>query len=479
VLVRYVAPPTISRMLDSDAFVRVVVGPLGSGKSSGCIMEIIRRAMEQAPSPDGIRRTRFAIVRNTYRELQDTTRKTFEQWVPDSLGRWDEAEFSFRMRFSDVDCEVLFRALDKPKDVKKVLSLELTGCYFNELREISKAVFDGVQGRVGRFPSKAQGGPTWFGVWADTNPWHTGHWGYKLFREAPEGFELFKQPGGRAPDAENLENLPAGYYERLCHGKDAEWISVYVDAEYGTSDVGAIFGAWLDRLVDRDGIGAFAHLTSGIHTSWDLGIGDAASIWFWRISDRRSAPDLNGRTIQVPDYLDHYANHGQGMEHYFGVLEQKAKERGFVYERHWLPHDARARTFQTGISTLEQFTGRYGARFIGMTPELSVADGISATRWMLEQPIRIHSRCEDARGLEALREYRYGWDDANSCFSKKPLHNWASNTSDAFRYSALVARYAGLLQKAPPAKRREIVIKPPTWDELVAEEEANRGRRRM
>lgn len=86
--VDFTPPRTVKQFMRCNDFVRVVVGPIGSGKSSGCNMEFLRRATEQTPGPDGLRRTRFAAVRNTYRELEDTTRKTFETWVPAGLGVW-------------------------------------------------------------------------------------------------------------------------------------------------------------------------------------------------------------------------------------------------------------------------------------------------------------------------------------------------------------------------------------------------------
>lgn len=248
--IQYDPPPTVERFLASDAFVRCIVGPIGSGKSSGCVMEILRRAVEQEPGPDGKRRTRFAVIRNTYPELRDTTRKTFEQWIPDAIGEWHEQEFTFRMSFNDVECEVLFRALDRPDHVKKLLSLELTGAYLNEAKEIARGVFDMLQGRVGRYPSKLQGGASWFGIWMDTNPCDTDHWIYKLLEEArPEGFELFRQPSGLSPHAENLANLPPGYYERLTAGKDADWINVYLRGQYGfVKDGKPVFPEYNDAI---------------------------------------------------------------------------------------------------------------------------------------------------------------------------------------------------------------------------------------
>jgi hypothetical protein len=451
VAINYDAPPTLSAFMDSSAFVRCVMGPVGSGKSSACVLELVRRACEQAPGPDKVRRTRFAVIRNTYGQLRDTTRKTFEQWVPAELGKWHEQEFTFEMDFAAGDgtrvhSEVLFRALDRPQDVKKLLSLELTGCYFNELREIAKPIFDGMQGRVGRFPSKLQGGATWFGIWADTNPWHMGHWGHKLFKSRPEGFRLFRQPGGRAVAAENVDNLPAGYYARLCHGKDAVWIRVYVDGEEATSDVGSIFGAWLDKLEARGATQPFLHGHEDVFTSWDLGRADATAIWFWQINKHG-----------VADVIDFYAAQGQGLSHYFGVLEGKP----YRYVKHWLPHDARAKTLVSEVSVLDQFLMKYGAAAVAIGPNLSLADGISASRWHLEQAIRIHPRCaqpvpnelggeEHPGGVEALREYRYEWDEETKVFSNRPLHNWASHPADAFRYLSCVIRYSDLLMQRPP-----------------------------
>jgi hypothetical protein len=80
--------------------------------------------MEQRPGPDGIRRTRWVVIRNTYPELRDTTRRRSSSGCRPDLGQWNEQKFSFTMRFKDVEAEVLFRALDRPEDKKKLLSLE-------------------------------------------------------------------------------------------------------------------------------------------------------------------------------------------------------------------------------------------------------------------------------------------------------------------------------------------------------------------
>ena len=208
--------------------------------------------MAQAPGPDGIRHTRFVVIRNSYRELSDTTRRTVEDWIPADLYTWSESNSSMYLRFNDVECEILFRALDTPQDVKKLLSLEITGAWINEAKEIGRPVFDMLQGRVGRYPSKRLGGPTWCGIWMDTNPPDSDHWIYKVFEEqSPPGHAVFHQPSGLAPDVENLHNLPAGYYDRLVFGKPAEWVNVYVHGHYGYV---------------RDGKPVYPEFTDTIHT---------------------------------------------------------------------------------------------------------------------------------------------------------------------------------------------------------------------
>lgn len=235
----------------SDAFVRAIRGPIGSGKSSACVAEIIRRAGEQRLGPDGVRRSRWAIIRNSYPELRTTTVKTWCDWIPQEFGRMTfDSPITHRIQTSEMDIEVLFLALDKPDDIKKLLSLELTGAWINEARQIPKDVLDALTGRVGRYPAKNSGGATWSGILLDTNPPDDQHWWYKLAEEeTPKNWEFFSQPSGEHPDAENTQNLPADYYERIKAGKDDDWIKVYVRGEYGYVTEGKpVYPMFRDRL---------------------------------------------------------------------------------------------------------------------------------------------------------------------------------------------------------------------------------------
>lgn len=249
----YAHVPTIRQFSRSNARVRGIVGPFGSGKSSGCVIEIPRRAQGQLPSPDGIRRTRFAVVRNTYRQLKDTTIKTFFHWFPPGQwGQWFKQEMRYEMRLDrETETEVLFRALDRPDQVGNLLSLELTGAWINEARETPLQIIDAMDGRINRYPAMEDGGATWAGIWMDTNPPDLDSWWYDSFEDNPKlNWEVFRQPSGLSPEAENLPNLPHGYYQDLTNGKSKQWTAIYVEGKYGAVAEGmAIYRAeWNEQL---------------------------------------------------------------------------------------------------------------------------------------------------------------------------------------------------------------------------------------
>jgi hypothetical protein len=217
-----------------------------SGKSTACCFEIIRRAAMQAPNSRGIRKTRAVVVRETARQLQDTTIKTFLDWFPPgACGEFMRTTKTYFFKVGDVECEIMFRALDDADDVANLNSLEVTFAWFNECRDIHPDIVDAMSKRVGRYPSAKDGGPTWFGMWGDTNPPTMDTWWYYQMEHLDprdgvspldNGWEVFKQPSGRSPFAENIENLPEGYYDTT--GRSEEYIRVYIDGEYGLSLAG-------------------------------------------------------------------------------------------------------------------------------------------------------------------------------------------------------------------------------------------------
>lgn len=248
-------------------FVRGLMGPFGSGKSVTCVLELLMIAYQQEPdrgyiiddgmyyAGDGgterpIRRTRFAIIRNTYRELLDTTLKTFFDWIDKSTGHFSNLTMTFTLKQDLPDgtllfSEFMFRALDKPDDVSKLLSLEITAAWVNEARELPLSVIEAVQGRCGRYPAvDIHQIATFDGVIMDTNPPDEDHWWYNLFEGhvdyetgefigCPSNHILFKQPSGLSQKAENIKNLKPDYYQNLAIGKQKVWVNVYIHGKYG------------------------------------------------------------------------------------------------------------------------------------------------------------------------------------------------------------------------------------------------------
>ncbi len=288
--------PVASKFMKSNAFVRAIRGPVGSGKSVACCIELMRRAMAQVPGPDNVRRSRWAIIRNTQPELKTTTIKTWLDWVPeDKSGNFNWAPpFTHRTRRSPtskvpgLDAEFIFLALDRPEDVKKLLSLELTGAWINEAREVEKAILDMLTTRVDRFPRKLDGGATWTGVIMDSNAMEPDHWWPIMSGEAPvpedmaaedalllvkpEGWEFFTQPAAMLekiedgklvgyeenPEAENIQNHTSGfeYYKRQIQGKTRAHIRVYVCNKLGgVLDGELVYPSFReDRHIARDRI---------------------------------------------------------------------------------------------------------------------------------------------------------------------------------------------------------------------------------
>ena len=242
----FTPPPTGKKFMLSDAKMRVLMGPVGSGKSVASSFEVIRRATMQEPNQQGIRKTRAAIVRETARQLQDTTIKTFHDWFPPGVcGDYMRTTKTYFFKVGDIECEVMFRALDDSDDVANLNSLELTFAWFNECRDINPDIVDAMSKRIGRFPSNKDGGPTWFGMWGDTNPPTMDSWWYYQMEGLDpkdgvsmndNGWDVFKQPSGRSPQAENILNLPEGYYDT--QGRSEEYVRVYIDGEYGLSSAG-------------------------------------------------------------------------------------------------------------------------------------------------------------------------------------------------------------------------------------------------
>lgn len=259
----YDPPPTCREFMVDEHLVRVIAGPVGSGKTTACIFELFRWACEQSPAPDGLRYTRFAIVRQTLQQLKMTVLKDIQTWFG-AVADYRVSENTIYIEAGDVRSEWIMIPLEDPTDQKRLLSSQLTGAWMSEAIEMDVALVGPLLGRCGRYPSGARGNCTRRGVIADTNmPTQGSEWHRLMDYERPPTWGVFIQPGGLEPNAENLEwllqtddtlKLPYDdprrrergrqYYNDLLHGHSAGWVQRYVHAKYGDDPSGtAVFGS--------------------------------------------------------------------------------------------------------------------------------------------------------------------------------------------------------------------------------------------
>lgn len=247
----YFAPPTISRFMESDAFGRLLCGPVGSGKTTACLVELARRMGEQEPAIDGRRYTRWAIIRQSLKDAKATVLKDARGWFG-ALADWRVSESTMYIDYGDIYSEWLYIPLENPEDIKRLLSTQLTGAYINEASEIDIDLLPHISGRCGRFPNNEFGAPTWRGIFADTNmPIINSPW-CEFILNAPPLWQVFRQPSGLSQEAENLDHLDQtadtlelpegsperiqqgrGYYSRLATVGSEDYIRRYVMAEFG------------------------------------------------------------------------------------------------------------------------------------------------------------------------------------------------------------------------------------------------------
>lgn len=489
--INYKAEPTASKFHRSGAFVRGLRGPIGTGKSVTCCMEIIRRAREQEPF-DGVRRSRWAAVRNTYPELKTTTIKTWQEWSGADV-KWDIPITSRLERTlgdgTRAELEVIFLSLDRPEDVKKLKSLDLTGIWLNEASELAKAVLDMATGRVGRFPSKAHGGSSWSGVIMDTNSPDDDHW-YYMLAEQPTAeemeqrrdleaqlrnigalrhdqalYEFFAQPGALIkvgdryepnPEAENVANhaLGYGYWLRQVAGKTDQWIKVFILGQYGTVQDGKpVYPEWNDSLHVKKiyPIGGL-----GLDIGMDFGLTPAAVI---------TQTDARGRLL----VLDELCGEDMGVRQFLQdvLLPQLMK----VYGPWWAKKDDP----DAGIMLFGDPAGAQRAqtderacfdevRLAGLNIRPARTNAFlprrSAVAWFLSklsggQPAFLMDPCCSVlrKGFNGAYKYRRIQVTGEERYTETPAKNPYSHPHDALQYVALEGGGAQAMAPRQPRAR--------------------------
>ncbi len=237
----YVPPgPVAYQFYSCDALVVAIKGPIGGGKTSAALNRLVRRAAMQRPSADGVRYYKAAIIRDTYPNLQKTTIPSWHSWVPKEFGAWrGEVPIRHHLRLklpdqTQMDALFEFIALGDQSVEDAMRGWEGTDAHIDEADLVTPDVLTYVLSRVGRYPSKALGGPSSYSVSLSFNAPDTDNYLYERFVENPKpGESFFRQPSGLRPDAENIANLPPGYYQGQMNSNPDWWVRRFIMNEWG------------------------------------------------------------------------------------------------------------------------------------------------------------------------------------------------------------------------------------------------------
>lgn len=295
----YTPGVTGDAFLHDKSFLKLICGPIGGGKSTVALMDILQRSINQAPFGNE-RRTKHIILRNTIQQLKTTVKPLIDSWcveIPTKLGgapmgewRISDNTFDIKLRLEDgttVRSELIMMAADTPDDVRRLLSVECSSAWVEECREVDETVFNGLQGRTARFPSRAAGGVTYPGVVCSTNPPPVGSFWHEFMTAPPKTAKVFMQPpamledGSWNPEAENVENLAPQYYENLVEGKRDGWVEVYVKNQYGAGDYGnpVYKGSWKTSFhVSKEHLKPISQSLNPLVIGMDNGLQAAAAI---------------------------------------------------------------------------------------------------------------------------------------------------------------------------------------------------------
>lgn len=197
------------------------------------------------------------------------------------------------------------------------------------------------------------------------------------------------------------------------------------ECDFSAANVGAIVGRWIEQAekegrindeVEYDADGA------GLVISSDIGFRDTATWWFWQ-------PRPDGFAL-----VDYDQDSGLDAEEWIPRIRDRIGDRKL--ERIWLPQDAKAKTFSTQHSAIEQFLSAFGVNVMDIVPKASKLDRINAARHVMPTCYFNKTLCH--KGLMGLRAWSFEWNPDTRQFSRDPKHDWASHPGDGFSYGAQV-----------------------------------------
>ena len=233
------------------------------------------------------------------------------------------------------------------------------------------------------------------------------------------------------------------------------------ECSFSAAIIGAFFGTEMREAEQQGRITSVPHDPSlPVYTSFDLGYRDDTAVWFFQV------------TRGEVRCIDYYAVSGADIHDIAAHLLRKPYE----YAKHYLPHDAKAKSLQTGRSIIEQLASYLDVKTLAVVPDIGVQNGIQAARLMLPRVWFDEEKCRE--GIEALRQYQREYDEDKKAFRQSPRHDWTSHPADAFRIMAV--SYAE--PEKPPVlpEAKPLMVGPQntvTMDDMWRVHELRQGRR--
>ena len=419
------------------------------GKTVACINEIHSRALYTQK-----KNARYAYIAPFYRQAKDVAWIYLKEATRDSAVKVKESELSVEL-FNGA--KITLYGADNPDALR---GLYFDGVVLDEFGDCRPSLWGEVV-----LPTLAdrKGWAVFIGT-----PKGKNHFWQIRERAKREKHWFYLEVKATDPDCilpqEELDEMKAQMTEAQWDQEmecsfEAAVIGTYYAKQISTMEVGRI-----DGKEGEPQIGVYKYDPDfSVQVAQDLGFTDSTAMWFWQ-----HRPD----GIAIIDYEEH---HSEPLQFYFELLRGKP----YDYETIWLPHDAKAKSLQTGRSTIEQYLAQVdddgNSEFpVRIAPRISVQHGIDAVRYILPHCYIDLTNCGE--GIEALRAYRRAYSEVTNAFSDKPFHDWSSHGSDAFRYFALVAQE---VIKTPTAKEiMQEVYKPPgfTLDQLHHDRMMGRSR---
>lgn len=417
-------------------------GAAGGGKSDALIID----AMGGAQNAIGCKDYRAIILRRTYPELKeiiDRTRAIYPAASPGATFHEQTAEWRFR---SGAKIELSY--LDRDVDVMRYQSRQYQWIGWEELAQWpTESPYLYMISRL-RAPART---PLRCYLRATCNPDGPGaKWLAKRFGILPSGQSTrtsivtegrtwrLRFIASRLDDNPHLSGT--GYRERLLL-LPTEIRRALLEGRWDEPIIGGAIYA--DALSKARGEGRITRVphdpTLPVDTAWDLGVGDATSIWF---------SQSVGREVRLIDY---YEASGEGLPHFVKLMKDKSAEHDYVYGRHVAPHDIAVREWAGGGKSRIDVAKSLGVKF-EIAPNLPLEDGIHAVRMLFPMMVIDEAHC--AAGLDALTHYRRDYNKAMGEYKAAPVHDFSSHGADALRYLAVAHK---ITTARRPERTRQVI----------------------